>query len=111
MYCSESYSQSNVIVATYPGRGTGDTVYQTATGDTFEIRASCGHLPSGYRWADQIYHTNVYDSPIKADVLGPPPKPRYIPMVDKRKTIHRKLSVRAPKFVRRPEFHARSNPR
>lgn len=112
MYCSASYSQSNVIVATYPGRGTGDTVYQTATGDTFEIQGACNRLPSGYRWADQVYNTNVYESPIKADALGPPPAPRYQPVINRRQVIHRKPAIqRAPRFVQRPEFHARSNPR
>lgn len=48
MYCGTSIDRE--IVRTYPGEGTGDTIYVTKTGRHIYGRATCGALLYGYHW-------------------------------------------------------------
>lgn len=106
-----SSSACRTIVASWPGEGTGDTVYETATGHRIYTSAST-MVPSGYTWDTGSTNTSTLhvtafvriepeELPRKPKYVDPAPRPtKYIPKV---RTNFR--------VTQRPEFHARSNPR
>lgn len=116
MYCDSSVPQrSRIIVGSRPGYGTGDTIFTTSDGRE-ALSSGTSLCPAGYYWdahrgntADTSFETfRVIQATTEPE--EPPERPRYVDPNPRPPVTPPKVR---PNFrvTRRPEFHARSNPR
>lgn len=114
MYCDSSVPQrSRMIVRSWSGYGTGDTVYETADGRRL-VTAGTATCPEGYFWDPRISDSNstsvtLYPTFVVAE--EPPPKRAKYTDPAPRPTLCAPKVRPDFRAVQRPEFHARSNPR
>jgi len=109
-------SPDRIITHSWPGPGTGETIYQTAYGRQF-VRVGYG-VPYGYELASTMEtadSSTARFSTYRIVAPGPeqpekPKKPRYIDPAPRPRPQPPRVRTDFM-VVQRPEFHARSNPR